>query len=343
MYSVSSPGSPELTATLPAKGKQAGEHRLRILLIAEEAAGVQTLRMLAGSAHEVVAVMTRGLGVGAIGATVAGVASRLGYRLWPVQRSREPGFADVIRQERVDLLLNVHALSILPPEVVAAPLIGSFNLHPGPLPRYAGLNVPSWAIYHGERTHGVTVHWMDQGIDTGPIAFAAELPIEDDDTGLTLSSKCVRAGLPLLHDLLHAASKGAVPQLAQPLGPRRYYGEEVPHQGRLIWSESAARIVNFVRACDYAPFASPWGVPRAYLNGREVVVLKTARTAERTDAEPGTVGRRVGSEMLVAARDEWVTVRRVQIGSSTFPAADALREGDRFVLPVGVEGSPAAR
>jgi methionyl-tRNA formyltransferase len=341
MLFVSSSG--ESTLTAPSRVKPTGGRRLRILLIAEEAAGVQTLRMLAGSSHEVVAVMTRGVGMGAVGATVAGVASRLGYRLWPARKSRDPNFADIIRTEKIDLLLNVHALYILPAEVVAAPQIGSFNLHPGPLPRYAGLNAPSWAIYHGERTHGVTVHWMDQGIDTGPIAYTAELPIEDDDTGLTLSAKCVRAGLPLLHDLLQDAAQGVVPRVNQPVGPRRYYGQEVPHQGRLIWNESAARVVNFIRACDYAPFTSPWGVPRAYLAGREIVVLKAALTGERTDADPGTVGRRIGNEVLVAARDEWIRIRRVQIGSSVFPAAEALREGDRFALPAGAESSTARR
>jgi hypothetical protein len=55
--------------------------RLKILLIAEETAGVQALQMLAGSSHHIVAVMTRGVGGIAVGATVAGVASRLGYRL----------------------------------------------------------------------------------------------------------------------------------------------------------------------------------------------------------------------------------------------------------------------
>ena len=102
----------------------------------------------------------------------------------------------------MDLLLNVHALSVLPAELVAAPRIGSFNLHPGPLPGYAGLNAPSWAIYHGEKTHAVTVHWMDGGIDTGPIAYQSELEITDEDRGFTLSAKCVRAGLPMLQDLL---------------------------------------------------------------------------------------------------------------------------------------------
>jgi methionyl-tRNA formyltransferase len=312
---------------------------LRVLLIGEETAAVQTLRMLAGTAHEVVAVMTRGVGVSEVGATVAGVASRLGYRLWPARRSQESGFSEVIRQQRVDLLLNVQSLHLLPPDVVVAPRIGSFNLHPGPLPKYAGLNAPSWAIYHGEQIHGVTLHWMDAGIDTGPIAFASELPIEADDTGLTLNAKCVRAGLPLLHDLLEAALSGAVPQLPQPAGPRRYYGREIPHQGRLIWTESATRVVNFIRACDFAPFVSPWGLPRAYLTGREIVVLKASLTGECTDAAPGTVGRRIGSDILVAARDEWVRVRRVQAGSSIFPAASALREGERFAIPARAEAA----
>jgi methionyl-tRNA formyltransferase len=317
---------------------------LRVLLIAEEAAGVQALRMLAGSPHEVVAVMTRGVGGMALGATVAGVASRLGYRLWPAHQVKEPGFADTVRREKVDLLLNVHALHVLPADVVAAPQTGSFNLHPGPLPRYAGLNAPSWAIYHGEQAHAVTVHWMDGGIDTGAIAYQSEMAIDKDDTGLTLSAKCVRAGLPLLHDLLQAASLDSIPCHPQPDGVRRYYGREVPHEGRLLWNESAVQVVNFVRACDYVPFPSPWGHPRAYLAGRELSVLKAARTGERSDSPAGTVGRQVGSDVLVAARDEWVRLRRVQVGSSTFAAADVLREGERFALPLATEEpSHAAR
>jgi methionyl-tRNA formyltransferase len=307
--------------------------RVRVLLIAEESAGVQALHMLAGARHQVVGVMTRGAGGTAVGATVAGVASRLGYRLWTARQSREPGFADVVRQESVDLLLNVQGNYVLPAETVAAPRIGSFNLHPGPLPRYAGLNVPSWAIYHGEQTHAVTLHWMDGTINTGPIAYQAEFPIDDDDTGLTLSAKCVRAGLPLLHDLLQAAVRGDLPRRSQPGVVRRYYGREIPHEGRLIWTESAARVVNFVRACDYAPFASPWGHPRGYLTGREIAVLKAVRTGTRTDSTPGTVGERAGSDVLVAARDEWVRVRQVQLGSGSFPASDVLRPGDRFAIP----------
>jgi UDP-4-amino-4-deoxy-L-arabinose formyltransferase/UDP-glucuronic acid dehydrogenase (UDP-4-keto-hexauronic acid decarboxylating) len=317
--------------------------RLRILLIAEEAAGIQTIRLLAGSSHEVVAVMTGGGGGMASGLTIDGVASRLGFAVWPVRRVKEKGFAETVRREQIDLLLNVHALCVLPGDLVAAPRLGSFNLHPGPLPRYAGLNAPSWAIYHGERSHGVTAHWMDADIDTGPIAYEAEFAIDDEDTGFTLSAKCVRAGIPLLHQLLQAAAEGAVPRGVQAAEPRRYYGREVPQQGRLFWTVPAAQVVNFVRACDYMPFASPWGHPAASVGGRELLVLKVARTGQPCSVAPGSVGEQVGSDVLVAAADEWVRVRRVRVGKSALPAAEILQPGERFDLPVKSEEALSAR
>ena len=313
---------------------------MRILLLAEDAAGVQVLRMLAGTAHQVIAVVTRGAGAGAVGATVPAVASRLGYPVWPSRRAQESGFASVLSAAGVDLLLNVNTQQVLPVDVVAAPRIGSFNLHPGPLPAYAGLNAPSWAIYRGERVYGVTLHWMDKGIDTGPVAYSSDFPLEADDSGLSLSAKCIRAGLPLIHDLLEDAGRCAIPRTPQLKGIRRYYGREIPHEGRLIWSETAARIVNFVRACDYAPFASPWGRARAYLTGREIVVLKAALSGEQSTAPAGTVGRRDGTDILVAARDEWIRVQRVQVGSSSYVAAEVLRPGERFAIPMLRDATP---
>jgi methionyl-tRNA formyltransferase len=314
---------------------------LKVVLIADGWGGVEAVRMLAGTPHQIVAVMTRGAGSSAGGATVAGVAGRLGHPLWPAEQAREARFAGVIKARRVDLILSVQSSYVLPQEVVASPRIGSFNLHPGPLPRYPSLTAPNWAVYHGRRSHAVTLHWMDAAVNAGPVAFRIDFPIEEDETGLTLSAKCTRAGLPLLHDLLAAAVKQEVPRIPQRGTIRRHYGAKVPHEGRLIWSDSAARIVSFVRACDYFPFVSPWGSPRAYLGGREVVVLKAARTGETRDALPGTIGPRVGSAVLVAARDQWVTVQRVRVGSSSFPAVEVLREGERFAVPRPSQPVPA--
>jgi methionyl-tRNA formyltransferase len=304
---------------------------VNVLLVAEEAAGIQVLRRLAASDHTIVAVLTAPPTRGG-GATVASVAAGLGVPVQPSEGVRDPHLADWIRRERVDLLLNVHSLFVIHEDVVAAPMLGSFNLHPGPLPEYAGLNAPSWAIYHGERRHAVTVHWMEPRIDTGAIAYEQAFDVAETDTGLSLSLRCVREGLPLLERLLEVAARDveAIPARPQDLTLRRYFGRKPPQEGRVDWSRSAVQVVDFVRACDYFPFPSPWGSPLARLGDRDVAILKAVRTGEPADAEPGTVGEVRGGAVAVAAGDEWVTVQRVAIDGRPEDAAGVLRSGARL-------------
>jgi UDP-4-amino-4-deoxy-L-arabinose formyltransferase/UDP-glucuronic acid dehydrogenase (UDP-4-keto-hexauronic acid decarboxylating) len=301
---------------------------VNVVLIAEESAGVQVLKRLAEGANRIVAVLTRD-DAAVRGATVASVARNVGAHVIDSKRVRDPQFASWLKEESVDIILNIHSLYVVHAYVVAAPKIGSFNLHPGPLPEYAGLNAPSWAIYHGERNHGVTIHWMDPGIDTGAIAYEARFPISDDDTGLSLSAKCVRNALPLVDELLQAATNGAaaIPAVPQQLDAWRYYGREIPQGGRLEWARPARDVVNFVRAADYTPFESPWGHPRTWLNGAEVEVVKAARTGDRANVEPGTVGGPDGDGARVAAADEWVLIRRIRADGKTHKASDRLHAG----------------
>jgi methionyl-tRNA formyltransferase len=297
--------------------------------VAEESAGIQVLRALAKSEHELVAVLTAPPTRGG-GATVGGVAEQLGVGVVGSERVRDPATAGWMRDERVDLLLNVHSLYLIAGEVLAAPRIGSFNLHPGPLPEYAGLNTPSWAIYNGEPRHGVTVHWMEPGVDTGAIAYEARFELTESDTGLTVSARCVREGVPLIERLLETAADdpAAIPAEQQDLSRRRYYKRaEVPDDGRIVWSRPAKRIVDLVRAADYFPFASPWGSPATSLGERQLAVLKAVRTGEAADASPGTVGGARERGIAVAAADEWVLVERVQESGSAQPAAEVLRPG----------------
>lgn len=301
-----------------------------MLLVAEEAAGIQVLRLIAGSDYRLVAVMTAPPTRGG-GATVASVADGLGVPVLPSARVREPELAEWIRSEQVDLLLNVHSLFVAHADVVAAAAVGSFNLHPGPLPEYAGLNAPSWAIYNGESRHAVTVHWMEPGIDTGAIAYEQSFDIGQDETGLSLSARCVREGLPLLERLLEdAAGGGELPKRPQDLSRRRYFGREVPQDGKVEWGRPAQEVVAFVRACDFFPFASPWGHPVARLDGSEVSILKAGSTGEAASPEPGTVGRVTDGSATVAAADEWVAVSRVSVNGEVEDAASVLRPGARL-------------
>jgi methionyl-tRNA formyltransferase len=305
---------------------------MNILLVGEEAAGIQTLRLLAQSKHRVVGVLASPEKRGSLMASLWNTAEGMGYPTSPVKLVRDPDFAERMRSEEVDILLNVHSLFVICSKVVTAPRYGSFNLHPGPLPRYAGLNAVSWALYRGERTHGVTLHKMDPGIDTGAIVYQSIFDIEETDTALTLSAKCVRKGLELIARLLEVASNEPkqIPLLPQDLSNREYFGRQVPRNGNLSWRLSAREIYNFVRACDYFPFRSAWGYPRARLTDREIAIVKAGLTDRDCDAEPGTVGSCGGLEVEVACADKWIRLKQILIeGIDTFPAG-LLKTGDRL-------------
>ena len=304
---------------------------MRILLVGEESAGLNVLRWLLTTDHVVVAVLA-GDTTGRT-SSLASAAERLGLRVRSAELVREGGFADWLESERVDLVLNVHSLFLIHPDALDTPTIGCFNLHPGPLPRYAGLNAPSWAIYNGEARHGTTVHWMTQKIDAGPIAYQAFFEITPEDTGLSVTMKCVRLGVPLVSKVVEAAVDGqaAIPRIEQDPRARTYLPPGPPDGGRVSWSAPARRIVDFVRAADYLPFPSPWGHPRTATRSQELEITKASSTGEPTNgAPPGTVGQTPARGVLAAAADEWVLLERVRVAGGATWASEVLRPGMRL-------------
>jgi UDP-4-amino-4-deoxy-L-arabinose formyltransferase/UDP-glucuronic acid dehydrogenase (UDP-4-keto-hexauronic acid decarboxylating) len=302
---------------------------MRVALFCEEAAGLRVLQLVSRGPHEPVAVVT------SAGSPPWRLAQKLGLQPLPASHVRDAGFPEELARLGADLVLNVHSLHIVPEAVLRVPRYGAYNLHPGPLPRYAGLNAPSWAIYHGETRHGVTLHRMAAGIDTGPVAFETAIAVLPDDTGLTLSLRCAEEGVRLVERLL-ACDPGSIPQNPQDLGERRYFGRGAPQGGRIDWNETARRLHAYVRAADYRPFSSPWGTPLARLDGRELGIVKTAATGMPASAPPGTLRVEPSGRRLVACADEWLELVRTEPQSGR-SHLDALGLGVLGLLDLELE------
>jgi methionyl-tRNA formyltransferase len=313
---------------------------MNVVLVADTAAGMRVLQVLAQSGVRIAAVMARQPTPGPT-AGVWELSRRLGFQTWPVEQVKDPDLGERIRHCRVDILLNVHSLFRIHKDVLEAPRLGSFNLHPGPLPRYAGLNSVSWAIYRGEREHGVTLHRMQATIDAGPIVYQEIISIACDDKGLSLTTKCVNAGIPLILRLIETASRrpADIPSIPQDLSNREYFGHEIPQNGNLSWDRPARQVIDFIRACDYLPFRSSWGLPRTRLGTSILGVAKAMPTGRPADRPPGTVGGASDGAVEVACVDEWLLVRHLQLGGTIIPAIEVLKKGDRLTdcatMPVG--------
>ncbi len=310
--------------------------QLTIALAAEDAAGVQALRLLARREHRVVAVFTDSVGGGGSSASVASTAESLGVPVRAAAEVRSPVLASWLRDQQVELLLSVHCLHKIHADVLAVPALGAYNLHPGPLPERAGLNSPSWALYEGAARHGVTLHQMTPVFDAGSIVFADAFDLQTSDTGLSVLMQCVRRGLSLVEQLLDLLEReGPVPLHPQDLARRRWFGLGPPDDGYLDWRRPARCAVDFVRACDYTPFPSPWGFPRCTAHGLDVTVLGASVDRGRALAAPGTVAHAEGGAALIAAADAWVRVERVEVGGRQLSAVEVLHDGELLALPDG--------
>jgi methionyl-tRNA formyltransferase len=305
---------------------------VNVILIGEDAAGTRTLQSLEQTGARIVAVMASLRNHHGPGMALSDLAMKLGYKTWPVELVKDPSFAHQVRDAKVDVIINAHSLFLIRKEVLEAPRLGCFNLHPGPLPRYAGLNSVCWAIYRGEKEHGVTLHKMVPEIDAGPIVYQAPISIESEDTGLSLSVKCVNIGVPLILQLLKevALRQSNISLIPQDLTKREYFGREAAENGNLSWNRPARRIVDFVRASDFFPFRSPWGVPRTRSGNSIVGISKARLTGMPADAAPGTVGEERSGGIEVACADEWILVLRVFQEGKWISAREVLKERDKL-------------
>jgi phosphoribosylglycinamide formyltransferase-1 len=89
----------------------------------------------------------------------------------------------------VELVCHAGFMRILSPAYVRAFAGRALNIHPALLPAFPGLHGPRQALEHGVKVAGATVHFLDEGVDTGPIVLQAAVPVEPHDTEETLAAR----------------------------------------------------------------------------------------------------------------------------------------------------------
>ncbi|MES2665252.1 MAG: MupA/Atu3671 family FMN-dependent luciferase-like monooxygenase [Pseudomonadota bacterium] len=158
----------------------------------------------------------------------------------------------------VDWLLSVANLTMIPAADVARATRGAVNFHDGPLPAYAGLNAPVWAILNGEKTHGITWHLMADGVDTGDVLEQRLFDIAPDDTALTLNTRCFEAAIDSFPAVLAQMETGLRP-VAQDFSRRTEYrrADRPAAMGRLDFTLAADRVAALVRGLDHGRYWNP--------------------------------------------------------------------------------------
>jgi len=153
-----------------------------------------------------------------------------------------------------DLIILAWWPYILRPEVLALPKAGCVNFHPGLLPHCRGMDPNFWAIVEG-RPYGATLHFADETVDGGDLAFQEELAVGWADTGQTLLERSTAALQRLFDRHLGDLVSGRVPRRAQPAGGSFHRRRELEPAARIELDEptTAREVLNVLRARMFEP------------------------------------------------------------------------------------------
>jgi methionyl-tRNA formyltransferase len=156
----------------------------------------------------------------------------------------------------------------IPSALLALPPLGVLNLHPSLLPAYRGPAPLFWAFRNGERTTGVTVHFMDEGLDTGDIAVQAPITLPDGISGAEAERRCATLGARLLVETVQALEHGTPARRPQSGGS--YYPWPTPEDFAIDTAWPARRAFNFMRG------TAEWGQPYPVEAGGTRLLLGSA-------------------------------------------------------------------
>ncbi|MGF6737219.1 amino acid adenylation domain-containing protein [Paraburkholderia atlantica] len=238
------------------------------------------------------------------------------FRDWAV-RSNIPSIASVeelasfLKDAPVDLIFSVANPFILPADLLEGVRRGAFNYHDGPLPRYAGVHVTSWALLAQETEYAITWHWIDDGVDSGDVVVQRQVLIAPTDTALTLNLKCNEAAIEGFRELLAGVKNGKLLAYPQAVLDRSYFPRHrrPDSAGCLRWDQSAQEISAMTRALRFGPHQlNPMCLPKALLGDQAVKVSNLDVLARSSSSPAGSLLEVHSSHWRVATGTEDVDV-----------------------------------
>lgn len=231
--------------------------------------------------------------------------------------SRE--FRERIERYHAELFASMSFNQIFKREMIELPVYKTINCHAGKLPFYRGRNILNWALINDEKEFGITVHYVDEGIDTGDIILQETYPITDEDNYATLLERAYAGCADVLYRAIKLIQTGQAERIRQqdidPVGI--YCGARQEGDEMIDWNQTSREIFNFIRAlCTPGPQAVSW------IDGRPIYINR-ARMVPGSHVYKNTVGQvvgRTGDGFLVKTGDTMLEVLeytydgRVRIG-----------------------------
>jgi len=297
---------------------------MRLVFAGTPAVAVPALEAIAGSRHELLAVLTRpdapaGRGRHLVRSPVGEWADARGIEVLTPARPREPEFLARLAELAPDCVPVVAYGALVPPSALEIPRYGWVNLHFSLLPAWRGAAPVQYAVLHGDELTGASVFQLEAGLDTGPVFGTLTESIGPADTSGDLLGRLAGSGARLLVDVLDGIEEGTLSAVPQPADGVSLAPKLTVEDVRVRWDEPAFAVDRRVRAGTPEPGA--WSTFR----GERVKLGPVAVVRDAESLPPGRIAVR-RARVLVGTGTEPVALGEVRAaGKRAMPAVDWAR------------------
>ena len=260
---------------------------MRILFMGTPEISATCLAKLLSDKREIAAVVTRedkprGRGNVMTPTPVKSLAQAHDIPVYTPKTLRDEEFSALLRKIDPELVIVVAYGKILPPEVINYPRYGCINLHVSLLPKYRGAAPMQRAIMDGESETGVTVMYMDEGLDTGDIITSVAFPISETDDFEAIHDRSAEIGSKLLSDTVTALECGTATRTKQDSSLATYANKVEKEDCKIDFTLDARTVNARIRGVTPIPGAF------AYLNGKMLKICRASVVSDISGA-PGEV------------------------------------------------------
>jgi len=295
---------------------------------------VPGLKALISSGHNISCVVTqpdreKGRGLSLSSTAVKITAKEAKLQIYQPISINAPEAAAFLQDIHADIFVVVAYGQILSQKILSLPKKMAINIHASLLPDYRGAAPINWAIINGNKNTGVSVMKMAKEMDAGPTMMGKEVPINDNDTAITLEERLSSVAAQLLTDALKKIEDDDYVLIIQDEKRVTFAPKLQKKDGLIHWDKAASSICNLVKGC------LPW--PGAFtryhgkllkIHGAEVVPLARYCVVPL----PGEIIEVVKNGIIVVTGKDGLLIKELQIEGKRVMKAEEFIAGHKISI-----------
>ncbi|HWT74700.1 MAG TPA: methionyl-tRNA formyltransferase [Mobilitalea sp.] len=311
---------------------------MKVLFMGTPDFAATILAELIDTSHEIIGVVTqpdkqKGRVQEVSFSPVKELALEHGITVYQPVKVKEPEFLETVKELQPEVIVIAAFGQILPKALLDIPPRGCINVHASLLPKYRGAAPIQYSIIDGEAETGITIMYMDIGIDTGDIILQAKLPIDSKETGGSLFDKMAALGSKLLIEALLKIENGTATRIPQDNEKATYVRVIDKNMGKLNFTEPAVKLERRIRGLN------PWPSAYTFLEGKTLKLWQAEVEADNitndgnASALPGEVAEVRKESFVIKTGEGLLVIKELQLEGKKRMTADAFLRG--YSIAVG--------